>query len=64
MGEELDDRELANHILLALPRATLQRLRPHLAPVVLERGQVIYHSDAAIKKIYFVTAASSPSCGP
>lgn len=49
-----DDDDLANRILLALPRATLQRISAHLEPVNLERGQVIYHPDARIKKLYFV----------
>jgi CRP-like cAMP-binding protein len=54
MGEQPDDYELANRMLLALPTATRQRLLPHLTPVALVQGKVIYHFDARIKKIYFV----------
>ena len=54
MDQQPDGLELANRILLALPRAALQRIRHHLTPVVLERGQVIYHPDATIRKLYFV----------
>jgi len=54
MAQQLEGGDLANRILLALPRATLQRLSPHLERVGLQRGQVIYHSDARIKRLYFV----------
>jgi CRP-like cAMP-binding protein len=54
LHQQLEDFELANRILLALPSEELQRIRHHLTPVVLERGQVIYHPDATIKKLYFV----------
>jgi CRP-like cAMP-binding protein len=53
MGQP-DDDELANRILLALPRATLQRISPYIEHVALHRGQVIYHPDAPIRKLYFV----------
>jgi CRP-like cAMP-binding protein len=49
-----EDGDLANRILLALPRATLQRITPHLQPVALQRGQVIYHPGSQIEKLYFV----------
>lgn len=46
--------DLGNRILLALPPATLQRIAPQLEPVALQEGQVIYHPDSTIKKLYFV----------
>ena len=45
---------LANGILLALPTATLKRLRPVLKPINLTRGQVIDRRDGPIKHLYFV----------
>ena len=54
MAQQHEDVDLANRILLALPRATLQRLSPHLEPVALQQGHVIYHPDSRIEKVYFV----------
>jgi CRP-like cAMP-binding protein len=54
MDQARDNNELANRILLALPRATLQRISPCLEWVALQRGQVIYHPDEPIEKVYFV----------
>jgi CRP-like cAMP-binding protein len=54
MALQLEDDSLANKILLALPRATLQRISPHLELVSLQQGQVIYHPEARIQKIYFI----------
>lgn len=48
------DRELSNRILSALSPATLQCVKPHLEPVVLQRGRVIYEPDGRIDKLYFV----------
>jgi CRP-like cAMP-binding protein len=54
MGKQPDDIKLVNRILLALPRATLQRIRHHLEPVLLERGRIIHRPDGPIKKVFFV----------
>lgn len=48
------DFELANRIILALSPATQQRVKPHLEPVVLQRGRVIYRPDGCIDRLYFV----------
>jgi CRP-like cAMP-binding protein len=42
-----------NHILNALPDEDYERLHPHLEPVKLTLGQVIYHPDEPIKYVYF-----------
>jgi len=54
MALQLEDDTLANKILLALPRATLQRISSHLELVTLQQGQVISHPEARIQKIYFI----------
>jgi CRP-like cAMP-binding protein len=54
MARHLEDDSVANKILLALPRATLQRISPHLQPVTLQQGQIIYQPEARIQKIYFI----------
>jgi CRP-like cAMP-binding protein len=46
--------EITNRILLALPRATLHRIDPHLEAVELRRGRVIYRADQRMDKVYFV----------
>jgi CRP-like cAMP-binding protein len=50
---QLEDDNLANRILLSLPRATLQRISSHLERVTLQQGQVIYRPEARIQ-IYFI----------
>ena len=62
MGDRLGDESaktaeqevIANQILLALPRAVLERTRPHLELVNLKRGRVIYRADERIEKVYFI----------
>lgn len=44
-----------NRILQALPQARLEELRPHLEPVRLVPGQVIYHPERPITNSYFIT---------
>jgi CRP-like cAMP-binding protein len=46
-----------NQILAALPRAERDRLFPHLHPVALPLGRVIYESGARLRDIYFPTNA-------
>ena len=50
----VEQEVIANRILLALPEAVFQRFRPHLEPVNLQRGRVIYRADERIEKLYFV----------
>jgi CRP-like cAMP-binding protein len=45
----------ANRILLAFPQASLERIAPHLEPVDLAAGQVIYYPKAPIRHSYFIT---------
>ena len=45
---------LQNHILAALPEPDLERLRPHLRPVLLPAGTVLCEPGAALKKCYFL----------
>ncbi len=42
-----------NKILAALPADALQRLLPHLEPVDLEQGKIIYEIDQPIDDLYF-----------
>jgi CRP-like cAMP-binding protein len=42
-----------NHLLAALPAAELMRLAPHLEPVPLPLGAVIYESGGAQDYVYF-----------
>ena len=42
-----------NHILNALSDKDYQRLHPHLEPVKLNLGEVIYQPDERIKYVYF-----------
>lgn len=51
-----DTRETAgNRLLAALPPADYARLRPHLEPVALARGDVLYDVDVPIAHAYFPT---------
>lgn len=54
MAERHEDEDIANRILLSLPRASLQAIRPHLELVQLPRGQVVYHSESPIRRMYFI----------
>jgi len=42
-----------NHILAALPREQYERLAPHLEPIELNHGQMLYEIDGAIDYVYF-----------
>ncbi|WP_208616382.1 Crp/Fnr family transcriptional regulator [Acidovorax carolinensis] len=48
---------LHNQLLAALPDADLKRWLPHLEPVALNLGQVLYESGAAMPYVYFPTNA-------
>jgi CRP-like cAMP-binding protein len=46
-----------NSLLAALPAAELQRWLPHLEPVDLPLGQVLYESGSTLSHVYFPTTA-------
>ena len=45
-----------NHLLAALPDAAYQRLRPHLEPMPVALGQVLYHTAQPQDYLYFPTS--------
>lgn len=47
---------LANHLLTALPRADLRRLRQHLQPVMLGLGEPVFESGRELTHLYFLTS--------
>ena len=46
-----------NHLLAALPTAEFERLAPHLEPVELLLGDVLYESGGLLQHVYFPTTA-------
>jgi len=44
-----------NHLLAALPAQSLERLLPHLEPISLPLGKVLYESGDALRHVYFPT---------
>ena len=42
-----------NHLLAALPAADYERLLPHLEPVTLPLGQVVFESGSKLRHLYF-----------
>ena len=46
-----------NHLLAAVPAAEWKRLSPHLEPVDLSLGHVLYESGATLTDMYFPTTA-------
>ncbi len=47
-----------NLLLAALPAAEYERLSPHLEPVEMRRGEVIYESGGELRYVYFPTTVS------
>lgn len=47
----------ANQLLMALPSGEYERLLPHLEPVSLVLGQIIYEPQQLIKEVYFPMGA-------
>lgn len=43
-----------NRVLRALPPGELDRLRPHLQPVVLRQKQILHEAGAAVEHVYFI----------
>ena len=50
-----------NRLLAAMPAETYERLLPHLEPIALPRGMVIYEPGGALDHAYFPTS-STVSC--
>jgi CRP-like cAMP-binding protein len=46
-----------NHLLAALPTAEFERLAPHLEPVEMALGDVLYESGGRLQYVYFPTTA-------
>jgi CRP-like cAMP-binding protein len=46
-----------NHLLAALSAAEFKRLRPHLEPVPMALGQVVYESGRLLDHVYFPTSS-------
>ena len=46
---------LENHLLAALPQDVYESLLPHLEPVSVSLGEVIYESGEQMKQVYFPT---------
>ena len=46
-----------NYLLAALPASALERLLPHLEPVEMPLGEVLYESGGALRHVYFPTDA-------
>jgi CRP-like cAMP-binding protein len=55
-AKHTDDARM-NHLLAALPDVEFARLEPHLEPVSLSLGKVIYESGEQLEYIYFPTTA-------
>lgn len=47
----------ANHLLSALPEAEWKRIEPHLTPVEMPLGQVVYESGDRLDHVYLPTTA-------
>src|SRR5919198_3928190 len=50
---EVPQGSVHNRILARLPSAEYQRLAPHLEPVYLNTGEVLYRPDKPIRYVYF-----------
>ncbi|MFP2767951.1 Crp/Fnr family transcriptional regulator [Oceanisphaera sp. KMM 10153] len=48
---------MQNRLLATLPNAVQQRLFPHLEPVSLPLGEVLYESGGSLRYVYFPTDA-------
>ena len=50
-------RRIDNHLLAALSAAELKRLLPHLEPIPMPLGHVLYESGRPLDHVYFPTTA-------
>ncbi len=48
---------LANQLLAALPKEVYERLLPHLEPVSMKLGEVLYESGGQMTHVYFPTSS-------
>lgn len=46
-----------NHLLAALPAETFERILPHLEPISMPLGNVLYESGGQLQHVYFPTTA-------
>jgi CRP-like cAMP-binding protein len=46
-----------NHLLAALPAADYERLAPHLEPIEMRLGDVLYESGSRLRHVYFPTTS-------
>lgn len=46
-----------NHLLAALPAETFERIAPHLEPITMPLGDVLYESGGQLQHVYFPTTA-------
>ncbi len=51
------ENPLENHLLAALPPESYERLLPHLEPVSMALGEVLYESGAHMTHVYFPTSS-------
>lgn len=54
MPQTLEQEGVANRILLSLPPATFEQMRPALEHVTTGQGQVLNHVDAPTRYLYFI----------
>jgi CRP-like cAMP-binding protein len=52
-----DNNPTQNHLLGALPAKDLARLKPHLEPIRMPLGEVMYEAGGQLKHIYFPTTS-------
>jgi len=45
-----------NHLLAALPNEARERLIPHLEPIAMPLGEVLYESGSRLRHVYFPTS--------
>ncbi|AJK49980.1 Crp/Fnr family transcriptional regulator [Burkholderia plantarii] len=55
--DELMKAHPENHLLASLPGAEFAALAPHLQPVQLSFGQLLYDAGETVRKVYFPTSA-------
>jgi CRP-like cAMP-binding protein len=55
MSREADPKQ--NHLLAALPASAYERIAPHLEPVEMTLGQVLYESGGQLQHVYFPTTS-------
>jgi CRP-like cAMP-binding protein len=46
-----------NHLLAALPASEYERLAPHLEPIPMKLGEVLYEPGVQLRYVYFPTTS-------